>query len=293
MSIYYKGETIDVSGKDSYSIDKPDESNISFMLSNSEITTRTVNFKMDFIERPSISFSADKSKLRSGRKEQSTLSWNIENARKAYLIIADNRTEIPLIGNQTVYPDVTTNYIVEAQALDNESYFSEELQIGVFYECAISFSADKEYVFPSLPVLLTWNVTNATKVWLGSEEVEPCGSKTVEPTSDTVYILQAKDQFGMKNERLTVKTFPIKQANILLASPPNFTIKQTFTINRPKYNVEVKFPTINIDWITVEVPKVKSLTEAGLFQKLSPPLPKTSFNLMSSIKKVFNHIIRK
>ena len=167
------------------------------------------------------------------------------------------------------------------------------IKINVFDECKIDFSADKEYVFPSLPVLLTWNVSNANKVWLGSEEVEPCGSKIVEPTSDTVYILQAKDEFGMKNERLTIKTFPIKQAKILLASPPNFTIKQSFSVTRPKYNVEVKFPQINIDWINVNFPKVPSLKETGLFQKLSPPLPEYNLNFLSSIKKVFNHIIKK
>lgn len=170
---------------------------------------------------------------------------------------------------------------------------SRTIKINVYDECAISFSADKEYVFPSLPVLLTWNVTNANKVWLGSEEVEPCGSKIVEPTSDTIYILQAKDEFGMKNERLTVKTIPIKLSNILLASPPNFTIKLNLTIQQPRYNVGVKFPQIDIGWIKVEVPKVKSLTEEGLFKKLSPPLPKTSLNFLSSITRVFNHLIKK
>ena len=163
--------------------------------------------------------------------------------------------------------------------------------IKVFDECAIDFSTDKDVVFPSLPVKLTWNITNANKVWLNSEEVEVCGTKIVEPISDTVYILRAEDEFGEKEKRITVRTIPIKQMKVLLASPPNFTIKQNLTIKQPKYNVDVRFPTINIDWIKVKVPKVKSLTELGLNVELSPPLPKV--NLLSSIKKVFNHIIRK
>ena len=163
--------------------------------------------------------------------------------------------------------------------------------IKVFDECAIDFSTDKDVVFPSLPVKLTWNITNANKVWLNSEEVEVCGTKIGEPISDTVYILRAEDEFGEKEKRITVRIIPIKQMKVLLASPPNFTIKQNLTIKQPKYNVDVRFPTINIDWIKVEVPKVKSLTELGLNVELSPPLPKV--NLLSSIKKVFNHIIRK
>jgi hypothetical protein len=124
-----------------------------------------------------------------------------------------------------------------------------------------------------------------------SEEVEPSGNKVVELASDTIYILKAKDEFGEKEKRITVKTIPIKQTKVLLASPPNFTIKQNLTIMQPKYNVDVRFPTINIDWIKMEVPKVPSFTELGLNVELSPPLPKVS--LLNSIKKVFNHIIRK
>lgn len=169
----------------------------------------------------------------------------------------------------------------------------KDIKIRVFDECSIDFSANKEFVFPTLPVILTWNVANANKVWIGSEEVESSGSKVVEPASDTIYILKAKDEFGEKEKRITVKTIPIKQIKVLLASPPNFTIKQNLTIMQPKYNVEVRFPTINIDWIKVEVPKVKSLTELGLFRQLSPPLTTSAFSLRRAIKSVFNHLINK
>ena len=80
-----------------------------------------------------------------------------------------------------------------------------------------------------MPVILTWNVTNSNKVWLGSEEVESSGSKVVEPVSDTIYILKAEDVFGVKEKRITVRTIPIKQMKVLLSSPPNLTIKQNLT----------------------------------------------------------------
>ena len=169
----------------------------------------------------------------------------------------------------------------------------KSIRINVFDECAIDFSSDKKFVFPSLPVVLNWNVTNANKVWLNSEEVESSGSKIVEPTSDTVYTLQAEDEFGVKESRITIQVIPIKQMRILLASPPNFTIRQSFTVKRPKYSVGVKFPTIDIDWIKLEVPKVKSLKDLGLSVELSPPLPSSGFSLRNAIKRVYNHIIRK
>lgn len=216
--------------------------------------------------------------------------------------------QVPLMADVTLQQKGTQNIERTLQGsisvvLDDDAEFEltivtrdgvqikKSITIKVFDECAIDFSTDKDVVFPSLPVKLAWNITNANKVWLNSEEVEVYGTKIVEPISDTVYILRAEDEFGVKEERVTVRTIPIKQIKVLLASPPNFTIKQNLTIKQPKYNVDVRFPTINIDWIKVEVPKVKSLTELGLNVELSPPLPKV--NLLSSIKKVFNHIIRK
>lgn len=168
----------------------------------------------------------------------------------------------------------------------------KSIRINVFDECTIDFSSDKKFVFPSLPVVLSWGVTNANKVWLNSEEVESSGSKIVEPTSDTVYKLQAEDEFGVKERRITIQVIPIKQMRILLASPPNFTIKQSFSVMRPKYNVGVKFPTIDIDWIKLEVPKVMSLKDLGLSVELSPPFPFSGFSLRNAIKRVYNHIIR-
>ena len=293
VSIYYKGETIDVFEKDSYSIDTPDEREISFMLSNSETTTRTVNYTMDFIECPTISFSTDKPKLRRGCREQSTLSWNIENARRAYLIVADNRREIPLIGKQTVGPNVTTNYKIEALALDDESSYSEELQIGVFDACTIEFKADKYYIFPSIPVVLSWKVANAKSIEIDAEPVEEEGIKAVEPEKPTVYVLKAEDEFGIKEKRISIEMLPIPQVKSILVPTPNIVSNMSVTIKQPRYNVDLKFPQIDIGWITAEVPKVKSLTEEDLFRKLSPPLPESKFDLMSSIKRVLNHIIRK
>ena len=175
-------------------------------------------------------------------------------------------------GNLNVVLDDDTEFELKIVTKDDVQ-ISKKIKINVFDECVISFAANKNIVFPSLPVLLSWNVTNANKVWLNSEEVETSGSKIVEPISDTVYVLKAEDEFGMKNERITIQTFPIKPMRILLASPPNYTIKQSFSVTRPKYNVNVKFPTINIDWIKFEIPKVKSLIELGLNMELSPPFP--------------------
>lgn len=225
-------------------------------------------------------------------KETITLEWYVPINAEITLIQSNSNfsQKCPPSGRyETILGnDAEFRLIIETP---NGVHVEKSVKIRVFDECSIEFSSDKKYVFPTLPVVLTWNTTNAIKVWLNNEEVEQNGSKIVEPTSDTVYVLKAEDEFGVKEKRITVQVIPIKQMKVLLASPPNFTLKQTFTINKPKYVVGTKFPKIEIDWVKVRTPYVPSLKDLGINVELSPPIPKS--NLMSSIKKVFNHIIRK
>lgn len=167
----------------------------------------------------------------------------------------------------------------------------KRLAIKVYDECKIDFSADKYYVFPTIPVVLSWNMTNAKKVWLDSEVVEAVGLKVIEPEKAMTCVLSAEDEFGIKEKRVDIQMLPIPQVKSIIAPMPNFVSNMSVTIQQPRYNVDVKFPQIDIGWIKAEVPRVPSFTDLGLIVELSSPLPK--FSLMSSIKRVFNHLIRK
>ena len=183
-------------------------------------------------------------------------------------------------------------YELLVKKTDN-SEIKKQTTIEVFDECLIDFSADKYYVFPSIPVVLSWSVANAKKVLLDNEEVNAIGTKVIEPKEATTCFLSAEDEFGVKEKRVDIQMLPIPQVKSLLVPVPDITNNLSVTIQQPRYNVDVKLPTIDIDWIKVEVPKVKSLTELGLYRSLeqSPPQPK--INLISTIKNVFNHIMRK
>ena len=289
ISIFYKGETIDASGMDSYTIDNPDDSNISFILSNSVTTARTISFVMDFIKCPSITITSDKVKLHKGSGELVALSWSIENAKKAFLADGDNKKEIPLIGETRICPIATTIYIIEALALDEETIFTKEFEIGVFDECTIEFKADKYYIYPTIPVTLSWEVANAKSVMLNSEPVEALGTKVVEPEKATTYVLSAEDEFGIKEKKIDIQMLPLPQVKSLLVPTPNITSNLSVHIKQLKYQVDVRFPTININWIKVETPKVPSFTDLGLKVELS--LPKTTHT--SIIKRVYKLIENK
>lgn len=290
VSIFYNGETIDASGENSYSIEKPEAPNISFILS-SDVTTRTICYTMDFIKGPSIEIKADRIKLRKGYGESAILSWNIENAKRAVLISGDKEFEILLIGKQEINPEYSTIYVIKALALDEETIFEERLQIGVYDECTIEFKADKYYIYPTIPVTLSWNVTNAKSVRLNSESIEVSGTKVIEPEKATTYILSAEDEFSIKEKRIDIQMLPIPQVKTLLVPMPNLTSNLSIHITQPKYSVGVRFPTINIGWTKMEIPKVPSLTDLGINAELSPLLPE--FNLKRTIKNMFNRIKKK
>lgn len=167
----------------------------------------------------------------------------------------------------------------------------KQLVINVFDECKIDFSADKYNIFPTIPVTLKWKVKNAKTVWLDKEEVEAVGSKVIEPEKAVSVVLSAEDEFGKKEQRIDIGMLPLPQVKSLLVPAPNLVHNMLVTVKQPRFNVDVKIPTIDIDWVRAEVPRVKSLKELGLNVELSPPLPRQNF--MKSIKDIFNHIIRK
>ena len=176
----------------------------------------------------------------------------------------------------------------------NGKIIRKELFINVFDECEIEFSADKYYIFPTIPVTLSWNVKNAKKVWLDNEVVDSVSTKVIEPLKAMSIVLSAEDEFGVKEKRIDIGMLPIPQVKSLLVPTPDIVQNMSITIKQPRFNVDVKFPTIDIKWIKAEVPIVKSLKELGLFRELSSSqLPSSDFNILRIIKKVYNHLIKK
>lgn len=291
IAVIYGGEQIDVTGKDSFEIANPKETDIAFLLSNSDTTTRTQCFTMEFLDGPVIEFVADKLKLRRGKDTSVTLSWNIRNALSSIIKTKDTSNAIEENGCTTLTPTESTIYVIESIALDGETVYSKEITVSVFDECEIDFNADKYYIFPTIPVTFSWNVKNAKTVWIDKEEVEAKGTKVIEPEKAVSVVLSAEDEFGVKEKRIDIGMLPIPQVKALLVPTPNIVSNMSITIKQPRFNVDVKFPTIDIEWIKADIPKVKSLAELGLNVELSPPLPKV--NLLGSIKRVFNQITRK
>lgn len=167
----------------------------------------------------------------------------------------------------------------------------KEVTIEVFDECKIDFKADKQFVFPSIPVVLSWNVTNAKKVWLDDKEVEPIGKRVIEPKMAMTCVLSAQDEFGKKSEQIEIGMLPIPLVKSLLVPTPNIVNNLSITIKQPRFNVNVSFPQITIGMVKTKMPKVPSFTDLGLNVELPPPLP--GFSIKRTMRKLFNKISKK
>lgn len=276
VSLAYKGETIDVTAKSSYALPNSEETAISLVLNN-EVAERTFNYIMEFLKKPAITFKADKQKFKKGKENATLLQWKVTDAKTVHLLIDGKCRKKRKSGKLDVHFSDTTLCKLEVLALDGKTIFSEELLLEVFDECAIEFKSDKNYTYPSVPVTLSWNVTNAKRVTLDSKLVKHSGTLVVEPNKDTTYILKAKDEFGTKENKIEIKMLPIPQIKSLLVPTPNIVSNMALTIKKPELNVEVKVPEIEIGWAKTEIPFVPSLTDLKINAEVLPIFQESIF----------------
>lgn len=240
------------------------------------------------IDKPSFDISCSKPKLRRGKNEACELRWNIRFAHSVTLTTPEGKANVESSGVRILSPTESEVLKFEALAIDNSTTFSEEIKIGVYDESIVQFEADKDYSYPHLPVVLSWKVEHAQSIELDGYGEQPAeGTLIVEPTRTTTYKLLVKDEFGEKAYEKSVQMLPLPFIKSIMLPIPNFISNMSVRVKQPRYNVGIKFPNIELGFITTEIPKVSSLNDLGINVELSPPIP--IVNLMSTIKKIFNY----
>ena len=168
--------------------------------------------------------------------------------------------------SMTLSESVTIKLIIQ---IEKDIVRQKELRVEAFDESEILFTADKEYTLPSVPVVLSWEVKHAKKVWLDGKIVAAVGNKVVEIEHETSFKLKVKDEFGTKIQTKTIRLLPIPQIRALLIDTPNLKSNIALTIKHPKFRIQPSLPTINLGFVKTEVPKVPSLTDLGIAVELN------------------------
>lgn len=102
-------------------------------------------------------------KIEFGKETQ--LVWDIENAEKVELHWLGNMEVVPNKGEKTISPTEHTNYKLIITALDGITKEEKEIKVQVFERVEIKrFVSDLEFVLESLPIKLSWDIENASKI---------------------------------------------------------------------------------------------------------------------------------
>ena len=234
---------------------------------------------------PVIKFKTDKKKINKDREEKAIITWDVQNASNISLELNGKQESVKEKGSKDIQLTESTKILLKCIALDSKTFFEEFLDISVFNEAKISFSSDRKYTIPEVPVVLSWNVENSNNVELkGYGTVSPQGSKQVKAKAETVYTLVVTDEFTTQEKSLVVKMLPLPMVKSISVPMPELNKPLNVTINVPKPETQFKFPQISIPFVNFRVPDFPDMN--GIFDYISK---NTRPSFLSEIKSLFSH----
>lgn len=193
---------------------------------------------LSIFPRPTISIKASKKKLHAGKGEKVTLTWDVHNADTCSLIYSDGTSnECKNKDSIIVTPAETGTYTLRIIALDKRTIIDTPITIEVYPDAEVQFISDKEYIFPSIPFTLSWQVKNAKQIKLNGKYVKAIDLLTYTDgiEKNTTYTLSVTDEFGTKDYSLTIKMLPIPQVKTILVPTPHINEKINVSINVPDF----------------------------------------------------------
>lgn len=182
--------------------------NVFTLTASNDIKTISKSITVAAHALPKIDFSASELKLHANSFDKSTLKWHITNAKEVYLEYDSISEKVNPKDKKIITPKTTTTYQLKVIGLDGKRTFTNKITIGVYNEAQVTFRADKGRVISKLPVILSWEVKDASKVeLLGFGEVPTIGQQEVKPIQQTNYNLIVTDVFGTRVFPLEINTW--------------------------------------------------------------------------------------
>ena len=244
---------------------------------------------IEALPKVKISLKSNSSKLRKGKEDLVILTWDVKNSQSATLVIGDKQQRIKSSDKISISIKQPTIIAVNAIGLDGEREFQKHLQINIFSEADVVFSANRYYTMPSVPVQLSWSVSHAKEVELiGHGKVSPSGSIIVYPQTTSIYTLKVTDAFGITEQDLKIQMLPIPHIKTFSIPTPQLNNKLNITISIPAPNIQTKLPHVSLMGVELKAPFIPSLSELGFDIKPNERIKK-QINLWTSIKSIYTY----
>lgn len=242
------------------------------------------------LPRPKFNLTSSNPRIRRNTRESSLISWNIENAVSATIVIDDKVEEIPLSGKRDFKPSERQVIRFSALGLDHRAIFTEESVIEVFDASKVKFSCDKKYSFPKLPVVLSWQTTNCAEVELVGFGIHSTkGRMVVEPEETTEYILRVTDHFDTHDYVVRVAMLPLPVIKSIMVDVPKLEHIIPISYNTPQFVYVPEIPMIETIFSKIEMPRIPELKDSG-YMVGAKETPRE--RLSQRFAKMFNHIFK-
>lgn len=202
------------------------------------------------------SFNVSKTEIFKGDSVE--ISWKTTNAKKIVLIgiRGDEDSEVPGVGTNEIWPEVTTTYVLRAYGINGEMD-SKSVTVNVKppVKPAVinSFAASSEKVEQGQKVTLSWDVANAKSIEIKNVKtgLSAKGTIDVTPNADTVYSLVV---VGNDNKTLT------KDVKVTVTPKTKAPVINTFTASSVTID---SGELVSLKWTTTNVEKCELLTSDG------------------------------
>lgn len=195
--------------------------------------------------------------LHKGRNENVVFRWTIENARNIKLICGNETTEIKESGEATFSPIDDTQFIFECKGLEGNRVFRHIIPIKIREAARIDFKVNRQFSYPNLPIILSWNIENCIAVSIDNFGGQPSrGQLEVTPGIDTTYVLRVQDAFGEQQRTITVRMLPLPVIKQILVPAPK--VDESFDISyaTPQFNANISVPTFETSLVKLNLPTV-------------------------------------
>lgn len=247
--------------------------------------------QVEALPKPAFNISCSAPKIRKNTNEKSIITWNIEHATSAQLIIDNNKEDISLSGNKEIKPNEKTVIRLSAVSLDLRTVFTDECVIEVFNASKASFACNKKFSFASLPVILSWETKDCLEVELIGYGTQPLnGSLTVYPEVTTDYVLKVTDNFGTQDYSLKVQMLPLPLIRSILVEAPKLEHIIPISYKTPQFIAVPSMPSFENEFSKIEIPHIPNLKDSGYAVELMRPPRK---RLSDRISKMINYIFNK
>lgn len=226
--------------------------------------------------------------LHMGRNENVVFRWTIENARDIKLISRNDCTEISESGEATFSPIEDTQFTFEAKGMEGNRVFRHIIPIKIREAARIEFKVNRQFSYPNLPIILSWNVENCVAVAIDDFGEQPSqGALEVTPGVDTTYVIRVHDAFGEERRTITVRMLPLPVIKQILVPTPK--VDETFDISykTPQFAANISVPTFESSLVKLDLPNVPQLKDSFFVRPISPKKKKRINNPFKSLYAYF------